>query len=368
VKIRYEQTLDDLVAFNLFHSENSAAVRKWRKSLMAMLAAILVLSLIFFGVLFRSVVPAMVGVVPVAALLLLLPRRIRTVSIARLRQLLSEGANRSSLGLHEMMLSDGVLVDAHELREQRISFKGLERVVATTDYIFVYVNSASALVVSRAGVREGDFDEVREALASLPCPFEYHEGSLKMDEFSPPGAKSKDQQGLRWLAACLFAAATLVLFLKVQVTAPPESLSKLVGQQAPDFAIADLSGSSWRLSDHRDKVVVLEFWATWCPPCVGSVPELKKLQAAYGHRPDFQMVGVSLDEAKAPLERFVAKQDIQWPQLFQIGRGWNNSAARLYEVESIPSTYVIDKTGVVRGYGLHGRELSEFVDTLLESG
>ena len=110
-----------------------------------------------------------------------------------------------------------------------------------------------------------------------------------------------------------------------------------VGDKAPDFALKDMDGKTVNLSDYKGKVVVLDFFASWCPPCREEIPDFIGLQKSYGAG-SFSMVGVamvSLNEAK----EFAKKMGINYPVLIDDGK-----VSTVYgPVRSIPTTFVIDK-------------------------
>lgn len=115
------------------------------------------------------------------------------------------------------------------------------------------------------------------------------------------------------------------------------------GSQAPDFTLQDLSGKSVRLSSLRGKVVLLNFWATWCPPCREEVPSLVRLNKAMQGKP-FEMLAVSVDEGgKAAVEAFFKKEGATLPALLDT----EGKAARLYGTTGVPETFVIDAKGVI---------------------
>lgn len=137
-----------------------------------------------------------------------------------------------------------------------------------------------------------------------------------------------------------------------------------VGKPAIEFTARTLEGETISLSDYRGKVVLLDFWATWCGPCLAELPNVKRVYEKYGAE-GFVVIGVSLDIDRRKLERFVREHDIRWPQVYD-GRGWENDVARLYGVVAIPATLLLDKNGNVRQAGLHGAQLETSVKALIE--
>ena len=114
---------------------------------------------------------------------------------------------------------------------------------------------------------------------------------------------------------------------------------------APDVQLETLDGDTVRLSDYRGQVVVLNFWATWCPPCRREIPDLMRLQDRFGDR-GLRVVGVSLDrEGKAVVQRYV--DDIGIDYTVDIDDG---SIARAFGgVPALPTTYIIGRNGRIRG-------------------
>jgi len=113
------------------------------------------------------------------------------------------------------------------------------------------------------------------------------------------------------------------------------------------------------IKDLRGQVVVIDFWATWCAPCVGEIPNLKDLYKKY--HPKLEIIGVSLDKREADLTAFVKKKEVTWPQAFG---GEAEELARDWGVQGIPQVYVLDRQGQL--YSLNGRgKLETLVPKLL---
>ena len=136
-----------------------------------------------------------------------------------------------------------------------------------------------------------------------------------------------------------------------------------IGQPAIDFAARALDGSSIRLSDYAGRVVLLDFWATWCGPCRTTIPEIAQLYERY-HAQGFDVIGVSLDTNEEALRSFIATYRMPWQQVFE-GEGWQSEIGRTYGVNGIPALFVIDRRGRIRGNELRGRPLEEMVQRLL---
>ena len=122
-------------------------------------------------------------------------------------------------------------------------------------------------------------------------------------------------------------------------------------------------GKEVKLADLKGKVVLLDFWATWCMPCVADMPHVKKI--AERHAKDgFEIVGISLDHDRARLDAFVKQHGITWPQHFD-GKGWGNAVAQQYGVNSIPKTFLLDRQGRIAKVGLRGASVDAAIVELL---
>ena len=142
---------------------------------------------------------------------------------------------------------------------------------------------------------------------------------------------------------------------------------ELSGQAAPDFELPLLAGGTFKLSEQKGKVVVIDFWATWCGPCVRALPEMKKLAETYAENPDVVVVGFSTDEEKnrGQVEKLVAKNKLAYP----IGLG-PAEAKTAFKVSGIPCIVVVGQDGVVQGRRVGfspklEKDLKRAVDALL---
>jgi peroxiredoxin len=111
-----------------------------------------------------------------------------------------------------------------------------------------------------------------------------------------------------------------------------------VGGKAPDFALPALGRAPVALSDYRRQVVVLNFWATWCPPCVEETPSLERFSAQMARR-GVAVIGVSVDQDNSALEKFVASYHLSFP----IGRDPEQALAARFGTSRFPETYVLDR-------------------------
>jgi len=148
----------------------------------------------------------------------------------------------------------------------------------------------------------------------------------------------------------LLLAALAVLCAGCATPRPAVKASPLVGRSA-ELAGTDLSGGAVRLSDAAGKVRVVDFWATWCDPCVEQMPFLDRLQRDHGAR-GLAVFGVAVDEEREAVRAFLARTPVGFPVLFDPG---GQALAGQLEITRLPTTVVVDRRGVVRdvhlGYG-----------------
>jgi thiol-disulfide isomerase/thioredoxin len=142
--------------------------------------------------------------------------------------------------------------------------------------------------------------------------------------------------------------------------APPELkeqaqglLKKLDALGKPvDIQFTAVDGRPVNVKDMKGKVILIDFWATWCGPCVGELPHVKEAYEKL-HDKGFEIVGLSFDQDKSALEGFVKEKGMAWPQYFD-GEGWGNKFGKQYGIESIPAMWLIDKKGNLRDMNARG--------------
>ncbi len=161
-------------------------------------------------------------------------------------------------------------------------------------------------------------------------------------------------------------APLLSIFLIVQATS---GMSKIEFEQqpVPDVAFETAEGTPWRLADHQQgKVVVIDFWATWCIPCRAAMPEMRALYQQYAGRDDFLLLGVSEEANRQTVAQFCAEHDIAWQQLYVPAKP---PAEGVHPDKllrpGIPSVWIVDRNGIVVAADIRGKAVRETIERVM---
>ena len=137
-----------------------------------------------------------------------------------------------------------------------------------------------------------------------------------------------------------------------------------VGQLAPDVDLPNVEGDKIALATLRGKYVLIDFWASFCPPCREENPNIVAVYKKY-HPKNFDIYGISLDDNKTDWYKAVKEDKLEWPQVCDLKR-WESPVAKLYGVEAIPTNFLIDPTGHIVARDLRGDRLEAFLKTVLK--
>lgn len=159
-------------------------------------------------------------------------------------------------------------------------------------------------------------------------------------------------------------ADQILQMMDKQVAAKKIQSALAPGSTFPDFNEKDINGNPISVGALKGKIVLIDFWATWCGPCRGELPNVIATYKKF-HGKGFEIIGVSLDSDRDKLATFLAKQEgMTWSQYFD-GLGWQNKLAGKYGVESIPFTVLVGSDGKIIGTDLRGEALGAAVEKAL---
>ena len=140
-----------------------------------------------------------------------------------------------------------------------------------------------------------------------------------------------------------------------------------IGQPAPEISLPAPNGNTVTLSSLKGKLVLIDFWATWCAPCVKEQPELKALYDKHSDKVKagkFEILGVSLDKSKEHWEENIKRLKINWLQVSDL-MFWRSPVAKDYAIEGLPFNVIIDEQGKIIAINLHGAALEDFIGNYL---
>ena len=136
-----------------------------------------------------------------------------------------------------------------------------------------------------------------------------------------------------------------------------------IGQEAPEISLPNVAGNTITLSSLKGKIVLLDFWTSWCGPCRAANPGIVKLYKKYKEQ-GFEVYAVSLDESKKKWINAIKRDKLTYTQVIDVNV-WVSSVALNYGIEAIPTNFLIDKTGKIVAIDLEGAALEKMIKSLL---
>lgn len=160
--------------------------------------------------------------------------------------------------------------------------------------------------------------------------------------------------GITWEIDSLYTDGSFIQLVKPDTSVLPITALRS-GERAPNFSATTINGTNIELKDFQGKYVLIDFWGTWCGPCIDEIPNLKKAYNEYNSK-GFEIIGIATDDNATRVKDFVEENDLQWPQIFEEHLSEEAIINNLYDVQGYPQQYLVGPDGTILYSGFEIRE------------
>jgi thiol-disulfide isomerase/thioredoxin len=263
---------------------------------------------------------------------------------------------------------NGQCVQCYTLMAEAYSFTGKFKDAAAAVKQAIALKEGEAELYNQLGVylyKENDKKTLQDSADAFQRAIDLSKGKAVIAYFNLGHAlikQGKEKEGIDALKSYIEAdpGSSNAAEARAVIASPRLANENL----APGFNVRSVSGDDVSLEKLKGKIVLLDFWATWCGPCREEMPAVKEIWKKY-RGDQFVILGISLDRDRGALNRYLSQEGITWPQVYDRA-GDQSSLSRMYGVRGIPHTVLIDQDGIVRAVGLRGGSLSSKVGELIK--
>lgn len=267
----------------------------------------------------------------------------------------ADDAEQAALWIFETAVAQGLEAEVVAPARQFLKRRGLDQPAISL------AQQALCLGLARAGNRA----EAQSVFESYLKGIRFQSPFRTLDLASSLAAQARiagDMAGSREIYERVAAAYPLNAQIS-EIIEGRIARQELIGQPAPRVAADDLDGKRVEIADFADKVILVDFWATNCAPCLAEFPNLKQLYKA-NHEKGFEIVGVSFDDGPDTVQAFVARAKLPWRMV--MNETPEGTVSQRYKTKTIPALFLIDRKGNVAQVDVRGNDLRAVVEKLLE--